>query len=75
VTQSFSLARKLLPLGLHLLGGLRAPLGVPKGAGRLLLQPGDLRRGLLLHLSGLGPVALMGLVLARPDNKHEGRAG
>jgi len=71
LTQSFGLAHELLPLGFKLTDGLGALLGIPKGAGRLLLEPGDLLRGLLLHLLGLHRVTPPGLALAGPGKEHD----
>jgi hypothetical protein len=64
LTQSFGLAHELLPLGFKLTNGLGALLGIPQGPGRLLLQPGDILRSLLLLLLGLRHVTLPGLALA-----------
>jgi hypothetical protein len=64
LTQSFSLARELLPLCLELTGGLGALLGILKSPGDLLLQPSDFLASLLLHLLGLYRLAPPGLALA-----------
>jgi hypothetical protein len=71
LTQSFGLAHELLPLGFKLTHCLGALLGIPKGTGRLLLQPRNLQRSLLLHLLGRQHVTPPGLVLAGPGEEHD----